>query len=272
MIKMKSPFFAVVPALTLSAVLAACSPSNDQASNGVNQSGAENTAALEQGAAAASLVEQKDEALDFAYGYPAEAAAIPALATMLDKDRDNLRTEAASEAAKSLADAKANNYPVRQHMLKQKWVKVAETPRFLSLSADIESYTGGAHGLLSFATMLWDRQKNAAVDPKDIFTSASAFDAAIKQPFCDGIIAAKKKNGVEVDPNQDGPFDICPRASQQTVWLGSSDGKTLNRLTIGIGPYEVGPYAEGVYRIDVPITADIARVVKPDYQGAVTAS
>lgn len=267
MIKCKSPSFTAVPALALVAALAACSPSNDKANTDVTNQGTESAAAAPQ----ASLVEQKDEALDFAFGYPAEAAAIPQLATLLNKERDELRAATTAEANQAMADAKTSNFPVRQYVLKQIWQKVAETPRFLSLSTEVESYTGGAHGMVSFAAKLWDRQKNVAVQPMDIFTSASAFDAAVKTPFCDGIIAAKKQKGIEIDTNPDSPFDLCPRASAQTVWLGSSDGQTLNRMTVAIGPYEVGPYAEGSYHIDIPITLAIARVVKPEYADAVTA-
>lgn len=270
MIAIKYPFLTAVPALAMAAALTACSPSDDKAGAAKTTDGTEIAAQQDSAAAKASLVEQTDETLDFAYGYPAEAAAIPALAAKLDADREKIRASAASDAAQGMADAKANDYPVRQHIAKQIWQKVADTPRFLSLSAEAESYTGGAHGLIAFAAMLWDRQKNAEVDPKDIFTSASAFDLAVKNPFCAGIIAAKKKKGVEIDTSADSVFDLCPRASEQTVWLGSSDGKTLNRMTIAIGPYVVGPYVEGVYHIDIPITPEIARVVKPEYADAVT--
>ncbi len=50
------------------------------------------------------------------------------------------------------------------------------------------------------------------------------------------------------------------------MWLGSSDGKYLDRLTIGIAPYEIGPYAEGNYKINVPVTGALVKVVKPEYQ------
>ncbi len=140
------------------------------------------------------------------------------------------------------------------------------TPRFLSLSSDISTYTGGAHGMTSFDTLIWDRNRAIRLKPLDLFTSGEAFDAAIRKPFCDAIVRAKAARGIAPSDDPDGIFDKCPAASTQTVWLGSSDGKYLDRLTIGIAPYEIGPYAEGNYKINVPVTGALVKVVKPEYQ------
>lgn len=273
--KNRFPIFASASALVIAAFFAGCSPGPDgTASDGMAKDGGVAAADLDGAAdaatppvmaARASLVEQKDDALEFRYGYPAEAAAIPNLARQLDKEREEKRTKAADQAQADRAQAIANNFPVRQHMLSQNWKKVAQTPRFLSLSSDVESYEGGAHGMVGFASLIWDRRKNEAVNPLDIFTSASAFDAAIEKDFCAGIAAAKRKKGIEPVNGGSDTFDICPRASEQTIWLGSSDGEQIDRLTIGITAYVVGPYAEGNYRINLPITAAVTRIVKPEY-------
>lgn len=36
-------------------------------------------------------------------------------------------------------------------------------------------------------------------------------------------------------------------------------------MTIAIAPYEIGPYAEGSYKINVPMTAKLVDAVKPEF-------
>src|SRR3546814_11553158 len=67
----------------------------------------------------------------------------------------------------------------------------------------------------------------------------------------------KAARGVAWSRDPDSPFGQCPVPSAQTIWLGSSDGKYLDRLTIAIAPYEIGPYVEGSYKINLPMSAAI---------------
>ena len=67
------------------------------------------------------------------------------------------------------------------------------------------SDTGGAHGMTSFATLLWDRNRAKRLQPLDLFTSGEAFDAAVRERFCSGIKRAKASKGIvaEATPNQE---------------------------------------------------------------------
>ncbi len=267
------------PALALAMLVSACSGSGDAPPVAPEVKGGNVTAPAPAQAAAESasdaepfLVKKDNEALDFAYGYPAEAAAIAGLASYLDKDAEKKLAEAQKAGNDDVKAAKDNGFPVRQHMFSQIWQRVAQTPKFLSLSSDVETYTGGAHGMVNFDSMLWDRQKNTVLRPLDIFTSADAFNSAISQPFCKGIASAKKAKGIDPTPDKDGVFESCPKAAEHTIWLGSSDGQALDRLTIGITAYVVGPYVEGNYRIDVPMSAALVRAVKPEYAAYVRAA
>ena len=42
-------------------------------------------------------------------------------------------------------------------------------------------------------------------------------------------------------------------------------GKSSVRLTIAIAPYEIGAYAEGSYKINVPMTGALVKVVKDEF-------
>jgi hypothetical protein len=216
--------------------------------------------------APASNVKESSELVEFTYAYPREAAAIPALAAWLDNDRATKRDALIAAARRDKAAAEKASYPYRAHSLSQVWQRVTNTPRFLSLSAEIQTYTGGAHGMTNFATALWDRNRAKRLQPLDLFTSGDAFDAAIREAFCAGIKRAKAAKGIVAEEAPDSPFGKCPPASAQTVWLGSSDGRHLDRMTIAIAPYEIGSFAEGSYKINVPVTGALVGAVKDEFK------
>src|SRR3546814_1897827 len=85
--------------------------------------------------------------------------------------------------------------------LLQTWERVTSTPRFLSLSAEIGTYAGGAHGMQSFDTLIWDRNRRKRMKPLDLFQSSAAFDAAVRDAFCAGIKRAKAAKGIEEAPD-----------------------------------------------------------------------
>ena len=218
--------------------------------------------------AKASNVEESSDLMEFAYAYPIEAAKVPRLAEWFDADRATKRDALMAESRRDKAAADKEGFPYRPHSHSQSWQRVTDTPRFLSLSSEIATYTGGAHGMTNFATLLWDRNSGERRAPLDLFTSSAAFDAAIRDDFCAAIKRAKAAKGIEMPAEgEESVFATCPPASAQTIWLGSSDGRHLDRMTIAIAPYEIGAYAEGDYRINVPVTAALIRTVKPEYAG-----
>ena len=215
--------------------------------------------------ASALNVRENSDLVEFTYAYPREAAVIADLAAWLDNDRATKRDALIAAAQRDKAAAEKAGFPYRAHSHLQTWQLVSNTPRFLSLSAEIQTYTGGAHGMTSFATLLWDRNRAKRLQPLDLFTSGEAFDAAIREPFCAGIKRAKAAKGIVREEEPGSPFANCPPASAQTVWIGSSDGRYLDRMTIAIAPYEIGPFAEGSYKVNVPVTGALVAAVKPEY-------
>lgn len=214
---------------------------------------------------AASNVKVSNDLIEFAYSYPREAAAIPKLADWLDNDRRVKRAALIAAAERDKAASEEAGFPYHPHSHLQTWQRVANTPRFLSLSSEIGTYMGGAHGMQSFDTLIWDRSQAKWIKPVDMFKSAAAFDNAVNDDLCAAIERAKALKGIIWSREPDSPFGECPSASAQTVWLGSSDGKYLDRLTIAIAPYEIGPYAEGSYKINLPMSRALVNAVKPDY-------
>ncbi|MDZ3833402.1 MAG: DUF3298 and DUF4163 domain-containing protein [Sphingopyxis sp.] len=208
---------------------------------------------------------EKNDLVEFAYSYPREAAAIPKLAALLDADRSAKRGALIRDAERDKQSADKEGFPYHAHSHQETWKLVTNTPRFVSLSSEIGTYTGGAHGMATFDTLIWDRNRAMRLKPLDLFVDGAAFDAAIRDEFCAAIVRAKKTKGISIEKDSGGPFASCPPASAQTIWIGSSDGKYLDRLTIAIAPYEIGPYAEGSYTINVPVTSALVKAVKPEY-------
>ena len=257
-----------IPILVGALLLAGCSeekPTKAEKVAAASVPGAPPEAAADEAAkgAAASNVSENTDLIEFAYAYPADAARIPELAKMLDKDRATKREALIAAARRDKEAAENEGFPYRKHSHLQTWQRVTSTPRFLSLSAEIGTYSGGAHGMQTFDTLIWDRNRRKRMKPVDLFESSAAFDSAIRDGFCAGIKRAKAAKGIEEAP--DSVFAKCPPASAQTLWLGSSDGRYLDRLTIAIAPYEIGAYAEGSYKINVPMTGALVKVVKDEF-------
>ncbi len=215
--------------------------------------------------APASNVTENNDLIEFVYAYPKDAAQIAELAKTLDSDRATKREALVAAAERDKAAAEKDAFPYRVHSHRQTWQRVTSTPRFLSLSAEVETYAGGAHGMQAFDTLIWDRNRRKQMKPLDLFRTSEAFDAAIREPFCAAIKRAKAAKGIVADEAPDSVFAKCPPASAQTVWLGSSDGRYFDRMTIAIAPYEIGPYAEGSYKINVPVTGALVKVVKDEF-------
>lgn len=264
------PWHSAIPIFASALLLAGCSedtptPAQKAAAAAVPGAPPSGVADIAAKNAPASNVKENNDLIEFAYAYPREAAAIPELAKWLDSDRATKRDALIAAAQRDKAAADKGEFPYRPHSHLQTWQRVTSTPRFLSLSAEIETYMGGAHGMTTFDTLLWDRNRRKQVKPLDLFKSGEAFDAAIRDPFCTGIKRAKAARGIAADEEPDSPFAKCPPASAQTVWLGSSDGRYLDRMTIAIAPYEVGPFAEGSYKINVPVTGLLVKAVRDEF-------
>lgn len=105
--------------------------------------------------------------------------------------------------------------------------------------------------------------------PLTLFTSPAAIDAMIQQPFCAMLDKERaKRRGEPVRRGSGAMFDECIQPSQQTVILGSSNGRAFDRIGILVGPYAAGPYAEGDYEVTLPVSPALLRAVKPEYRDA----
>lgn len=218
---------------------------------------------------AQNLSEPGGGSLSFAYAWPAAVTKEPALATLFEQQRSTDLADHKRAWEQAIADCPKDAVTCRNHSLAIAWKVVADVPRYLSLAGDIDTYTGGAHGMQGRVAHVWDREAQTLLETADLFTSAGALQSALGERLCAGLDAARRKKGV-APPTAESVFPRCPGLDETTVLLGSSNGRTFNRLTIYYGPYVAGSYAEGAYEVDLAVDAAVLRAVKPEYRAAFT--
>ena len=209
--------------------------------------------------------------LEFAYAYPAEAAAIPALVDKFARDMAATKADALKMAKEDSAAAKESGYPFRPHSLETQWSVAADTPRFLALQSQTYVYTGGAHGMTGYDAVLWDKARKQESSVKALMTSPAAFSTAVRDRFC-AILDQQRaeKRGAPVVRGDD-DFTQCIDPMEQVLVPTSKDGKLIDGLTVVVGPYSAGPYAEGSYEVALPVDAVMRDAIKPDCRDAFVA-
>ncbi len=209
-----------------------------------------------------------NDLMDFDYAYPPQAAAIPALAALLEADIARQKRELLPQARAMQKEAKENGYPFHGLGYWVEWQVVTDLPGWLSLSTQVGTFMGGAHPNYHYDTILWDRQAGKRRAPVSLFVSPGALDKAIRRDFCRELdLQRKEKRQGEGAPESVIPeFDGCIAPLENTLILGSSNGKAFDRLGILIAPYDAGPYAEGSYEVTLPVTAAVLAAVRPEYR------
>lgn len=271
------PNRSVAAAALLALATAACSSPEEMAQDtGVAEAAATAGSATASARAAptgASGVNFEDNAeqdggmREFSYSWPSAVAAVPALAERFTEERDTTLAEQKSEWQATLADMAGEDCTACKSLSFQKsWAVVADLPRFLSLSADMYFYTGGAHGNSGFDALVWDREAGAALAPRALFRSDAALQDALGPAWCAALQKERtRRAGVEL---ADDGFFPCPPLTDLTVLVGSSDKKSFNRIGLIAAPYVAGSYAEGPYEITLPVTPAVLAAVKPEYKAA----
>ena len=212
-----------------------------------------------------------DGTLDFAYSWPDEAAGVVKLDAWLRGNAEKVKAEGLRAARDDRKGAESSGFPYRKHSYEEKWAVVADTPRLLVMQSEGYVYTGGAHGMPISTALLWDRQteKRLAVGA---LMDVKKMAAITRNAFCKALDGerAKKRGG---DPHSsdapDDPFNGCPdMAAQLVLPVASREGGPLDRLRVYIGPYEAGPYAEGIYQMDLPISRAMLTAIRPEWRDA----
>jgi len=140
-----------------------------------------------------------------------------------------------------------------------------QTGKLFSLQRNDYEFTGGAHPNPGYGAVLWDKALKRIVEPAQLFRRGVDL-APLDEALCDAINAARLERSPDAAPiSLEGADWSCPRANVTPFVLAPSTttGKAGGLIFL-IGPYQVGPYAEGGYEIVVPQTA-FRRLLAPAY-------
>jgi hypothetical protein len=220
------------------------------------------------------VVSFEEGKIDFRYSWPTEAAAIPELDGWLAGNAESLKKKTVDGGRNERASAKKDDYVFNGYSYSEDWHVAADVPSLLIMQSDGYSYTGGAHGMPIVTALFWDKAKKQRLATGAIF-DLPALTAGIKDRFCKALDDERgERRGAPVkadDPDELPDFVQCVDITKQTILPVSLNGKALDTLRIVIMPYEAGPYAEGIYEIDLPVDAAVLKAVKPAYAAAFSA-
>lgn len=260
-----------IPALLLAPALAGCdllSPAPAPTPTPVATASASATATSAPVGGARQVSEQTDLFV-FAFSYPQAAGEVEPLARWLDQRLERERNRLATVADQGRAEARDNGFPFNTYSSETAWEVVADLPDWLSLSAELSTYEGGAHPNYGFDTIVWDKTRDRALEPIAFFTSPDALDRAMGSQLCDALNAERaERRGQPVAEGSGQTFDGCIKPDETNLLLGTSNGESFDRIGIQIAPYLAGPYAEGSYEFTFPVTPEILAVVREEYRPA----
>ncbi len=258
---MKAPLI-----LAAVASLAACGQSPDTANNqqsAANQSGPKAAPAR---AAKAISIEEKTDLIDFSFGWPAEAEAVPQLANRFRAERNKARADLVAGAKEDRARREKDGLDYVPFMSSTTYATAGQSPRLLSLSVEDGSYEGGAHGNFGVGAVLWDRSASREIKFADLFAQPANRDRLLTQRWCDALNKAREeKRGEPVGGG--GIFDDCPSLDEIAI-IPADKGRNgrFERLMLVASPYLAGPWVEGAYEIELSVTPDLISALKRDYQ------
>ncbi|MFN3816309.1 PdaC/SigV domain-containing protein [Brevundimonas sp.] len=138
------------------------------------------------------------------------------------------------------------------------FVAAGETGKLISLQRNSYENTGGAHPNPAYGAVIWDKALKQFVQPAQLFRRGADL-SSLDNALCEAINAARRERNpdaetIGLNPTRSGWS--CPRAgSTPFVLAASSTPGKAGGLIFLIGPYQVGPYAEGGYEIAVPQSA-----------------
>jgi len=251
--------------------LAGCSAVDNAAEDAKGQAPVADQQAAQ---AAAVAFERRDDdgkggSFQFDYDWPAEVSAIPALQANLTAERTAIYDEWLGnwkETAETMPDDCTS---CRTYSHAKAWQVVADLPRFLSLSARVATYSGGAHGMLLFDALVWDREAGARLKPVDMFRSPEVLSGAVRDAFCAALDKERRKKRGAAPQGGGGMFDECiDPVENSVIILGSGRGQRFDRIGFLIPPYNAGPYAEGAYEVTLDVTPALLDTVRPEYRRA----
>ncbi len=187
----------------------------------------------------------------------------PELHTQLYNEGQQQLTAFMASAHKGRAGEAAEGMGVPAYSHSIAWSIAAQSPRLLSLYAEENDYTGGAHPNSSFQVRLYDKAR------KDLINTASLFAPGADMKTVDAYVChqieSERSKRLQEPTTQSGSGFACPKfAESKLILIPSTTTGKIGAIDALYAPYEVGPYVEGPYEIRVPQTV-LKTVINPDF-------
>ena len=131
------------------------------------------------------------------------------------------------ETVEARREARSNGFPYNKHSYTAEWKVVADLPGWLSLSQEIATYSGGAHGNTTVESLVWDKQAARSMNTIALFVSPAALEEALGDRFCEALDRERaRRRGEAAAPEPDDPFYHCPKIDELEVLVGSSNRRS----------------------------------------------
>lgn len=260
----------MIPAALLLAACGASSTGN-AASNDANASAAAPATPAAEPAKPVEMEENTD-LLSWSLAYPAEAAAIPKLAAMIRAASDKDKAENLAAAKSDKAERAKDNYPFNAYEQSDGYETLGATDQLLSLADNWYVFSGGAHPNHGTKALLWDKAAGGPVDFASLLEGGAAKLAALyRDSYCKELTVerSKRREGEDADTDPTDPFNACPKFSELVIMPESPEGGgPMTKILFHADPYVAGPYVEGDYDIELPVTAAFIAALKPAYRSS----
>ena len=205
-------------------------------------------------------IKARSDALDFLYSWPLEAFSIPKLNAHFESEAAKARAQALATAREDKAE-RGKGSPFTRHVSKAMWRVVGDNPRLLSLAAEIDIFAGGAERNSLFDALLWDKQLDRAIEVDDLFDDPDIAFTAMSHAYCRELDRLRAARGAEAS-GECRPLDeqiIAP------VEPGGSGNGRFDRFRVLLDPYTAGSRIGGSYEVEIAVTDQVLRLVKPEY-------
>lgn len=218
----------------------------------------------ETGPVTRQTADRESPLLDFEYSWPQAISSAPRLVDRLNSDLTETYNEALENARENKKDMDKFRGPFNQNQFTRIWNFEGQGPRLISLVANTDTYTGGAHPNHTTTALLWDRSARREIKLAELFESSGALEAAVRPQFCKLLDSErlKRRDGETLDG-----FSECPAFSELTI--APADTNRTDRfdsVQLTADPYTAGPYVEGSYEIHVPVSASLVGALKSEYR------
>lgn len=207
--------------------------------------------------------------LNWEVSWPAEVNAIPALEKSIREPAEKALADLTKQARDDKAQREKQGFDFNGYEYLVAVEVAGQTSRLLSLTGDWMEFTGGAHPNHGTDGMVWDKASDRKVDLAGLLEGS--LDRLYRDAFCKALNAerAKKREGLDAASDPDDPFSQCPKFSElQIIPKGPERGGPMTVLLFHANPYVAGPYVEGDYDVELPVSAAFIAALKPDYRSS----